>query len=302
MKTNYPKICYFLRALRVPFLSASVLPFMFGSFLERTQFSLLIFVMGLFSVIFIHLGANLINDYSDSRTGADWKDCTYYGFFGGSKLIQENVYSEFFYLVTALVCFVIGGGGVLIITLVRNDFRILIYFLFIVFFAWNYSEWPLKCAYHGYGEFVLFILFGPVLVMGGYFLQTNIFPDIKSFLASIPCGLVTVILLVVNEIPDYKEDILTDKRNWISLVKAKNGYLLVCCLVIGLYCAVTVCVFFQIVGLVSLLSFLLLGILLRIIYLLKKQYSHKAQLITASKDTILFHFLFLLFMILGTFL
>ena len=75
----------------LPFLSASVLPFVFGSLIIRDNFNLAGFLLGLVAVMSTHLSANLINDYADSKSGADWQDRSFYGLFGGSKLIQEKV-------------------------------------------------------------------------------------------------------------------------------------------------------------------------------------------------------------------
>jgi ABC-type dipeptide/oligopeptide/nickel transport system ATPase component len=82
-----------VRALRLPFITASILPFVFGSLIERTAFGYTGFCLGFLAVISVHLSANLINDYADSASGADAHDLRFFGFFGGSKLIQENVFS-----------------------------------------------------------------------------------------------------------------------------------------------------------------------------------------------------------------
>ncbi|MDD5255851.1 MAG: hypothetical protein PHR11_07380, partial [Candidatus Omnitrophica bacterium] len=63
-----------VRALRLPFISASVLAFVFGSLIERRHFNVAGFFLGLAAAVGLHLGANLINDYADSRSGADWQD------------------------------------------------------------------------------------------------------------------------------------------------------------------------------------------------------------------------------------
>ena len=62
------------RALRLPFITASILPFIFGSLIVRKNFNSAGFTLGLLAAIFTHLSANLINDYFDSRSGVDWLD------------------------------------------------------------------------------------------------------------------------------------------------------------------------------------------------------------------------------------
>jgi 1,4-dihydroxy-2-naphthoate octaprenyltransferase len=60
-----------IRALRFPFLCASVLPFVFGSLIQKHNFNLSGFLLGLVAVMGTHLSANLINDYADSKSGVD---------------------------------------------------------------------------------------------------------------------------------------------------------------------------------------------------------------------------------------
>lgn len=76
--------------------------------LSKDNFSLLPFILGLISVAGMHLGANLINDYADSLSGADWQDRQFWKFFGGSKFIQEGILSPQWYLVSAILFMGIG--------------------------------------------------------------------------------------------------------------------------------------------------------------------------------------------------
>ena len=129
------------RALRLPFLSASVLPFVAGSLFARGDRNPAGFVLGLIAVGATHLSANLINDYADSKSGADWKDRKYYGFFGGSKLIQEGVLKESFYLKTAVFFAVLACACVSGLAFLSKSIVPLVCFSGIIFLAWSYSPW-----------------------------------------------------------------------------------------------------------------------------------------------------------------
>ena len=129
-KTSFNKIS---RALRLPFAGASVLPFLFGSLIEKRNFDFSGFIFGLFVVLFTHLSANLINDYYDSKNGVDWKDRRFYGFFGGSKLIQEGVLPERFYLKGAILCAILALFCVISLAFIlRNVFAVFVYLLVII--------------------------------------------------------------------------------------------------------------------------------------------------------------------------
>ena len=68
------KCANLVRACRLPFINASVLPFIFGSLINHRNFNLLYFILGLIAVSATHISANLINDYADALSGADWLD------------------------------------------------------------------------------------------------------------------------------------------------------------------------------------------------------------------------------------
>jgi len=137
-----------VRALRLPFITASILPFVFGSLLAKNNFNLSNFFLGLICAIGMHLSANLINDYADSKSGADWQDRKFYNFFGGSKLIQEGILSEKFYLNAAVICFIIASLSIVLLAVILQSLLIIGLYFLILFLAWSYSIKPLAFSYH----------------------------------------------------------------------------------------------------------------------------------------------------------
>jgi 1,4-dihydroxy-2-naphthoate octaprenyltransferase len=276
----------YIRAFRLPFLSASVLPFIFGSFYPE-QFNLIIFIAGIFSVVFTHLGANLINDYSDSKTGLDWKDKKFYGFFGGSKLIQEGVLSEKFYLRWAIICFLGALTAVTFLAVQLSSIKIIVYYFIILFSGFSYSHKPLQFSYHFLGELIIFILFGPAVVMGAYFLQTGIFPSFQSFILSLPFGFFTAAILAANEVPDYRQDYLSGKSNLIKLIGPENAYFFYLALNSLGFISILIAYllgFLPWASLVSLSSFFLV---LKAAMVIKNSFALKDRLIQSSQLTIL---------------
>ena len=272
-----------IRALRLPFISVSVLPFILGSLLAKELFNPLSFFLGLFMVISVHLSANLINDYADSKSGVDWQDRNFYGFFGGSKLIQEKVFSENFYKNTA-ICFAILAVFFLITLAFRiRSISIIGFFSLILFLAWAYSEKPLQLSYRYFGEIIIFLLFGPALVMGGYFIQTKIFPNFESFMLSIPLGLFTTAVLFVNEIPDYADDERKRKLTWVNFTKPNKAFIIFYCLIALIYISVLVNIILGYLSYLSLLTVLLTPFLFKAAEILKKCSDDKSKFIQSSK-------------------
>ena len=288
-----------MRALRLPFTSASILPFVSGSLINRSSFSLLTFSLGLVSAVATHLGANLINDYADSRSGVDWQDKKFYKFFGGSKLIQDKVLAEIFYLQSAIFCFLLAGGCVVLLAYILKDLSIISYFLAIALLGVSYSHQPLQLAYHRLGELVIFTLFGPALVMGGYFIQTKIFPDLVSFLLSLPFGFLTTAILFANEVPDYSEDKSCRKMNWVSIIGKEKAYLLYFILISGALLSIALNILNSNLSAWSALSFILILPALKATGILKNDYNDKIKLMESSKLTIAIQVLAGLAVILG---
>ncbi len=291
-----------VRALRLPFVSASILPFILGSLIRSSYFNPLTFLCGLLAVFFAHSSANLINDYFDSRSGADWHDRRFYSFFGGSKLIQEGLLSEKFYLSAALFCALAALVCVIILSLVLKTAFVVLMYLAIIFLSWQYTAWPLRLSYNYLGEFFLFFLFGPALVMGGYFIQTGIFPDLKSFVLSLAPGFFTTAILFANEVPDLPDDKKAGKNNLVALCGAGKAFLLYYLLIFSGFGSIALCVYMRYLKPFAALSFLLIFPAVRAGFILKNNYSDKLLLLRSSALTINIQMLASVILILGLFI
>lgn len=275
-----------VRALRLPFLSASILPYMFGSLIRRENFNIAAFLLGLATVISTHLSSNLINDYADSKSGVDWKDMRFFGLFGGSKLIQHGILRESFYLRLAVFFAIIGFVSVFALSFAIRSWYPLALFPPIIISGWLYSRGPCNFSYHYLGEPLIWLLFGPALVMGGYFMQTGIFPDARSFLLSLPFGFFTCAILYANEIPDFSEDVSAGKFTWVKITGLSKAYIL--------YGVIEACAFLSIIAAVltrsmnsvSLLSLIFVVPVLRALFILKKYPADKERLVRSSGLTI----------------
>jgi len=298
----YNNLKNLIRALRLPFTGASVLPFIFGSFLARPDFSALSFLLGLMAVISTHLSANLMNDYADSKSGVDWKDRNFYKFFGGSKLIQEKVFSEKFYRNLAIFLSFLAGFSVIILAVRLRSIAIIGYYLLVLFLGWSYSAKPLQFSYHRVGELIILILFGPALVMGGYFIQTEIFPTREGFLLSLPFGLLTTAILYANEIPDFLDDREAGKFTWVGLVGQEKAFVLYYLLISFAFIAVVLSIFLGYLSRLSLFSLIFILPALKAAGVLKRCFPDKIKLLESSKLTIAAHTLVSLVLILDVFL
>ncbi len=276
----------YIRALRLPFTSASVLPFIAGSLLAKETFGVGPFLLGLVSVIATHLGSNLINDYADSKSGADWQDKNFYTFFGGSKLIQEGVLSQNFYLWAAISCFSLAWVCIGLLAIILKSIAIIGFYCLILFLGFSYSHKPLQFSYRRLGELIIFLLFGLAPVMGGYFIQTKVFPTLQSFMLSLPFGFFTTAILFANEIPDFKEDTAAKKFTWVSLTGQKKAFLIYYLLIFFGFASVVAGIAFGYLSLLSLLVLIFVFPAFKAASILSVYWSDKQRLVESSKLTI----------------
>jgi 1,4-dihydroxy-2-naphthoate octaprenyltransferase len=92
-------------------------------------------------------------------------------------------------------------GGITLILIVTSG----------AFLGFFYSAPPLRLSYRGMGELVTFICFGPLAVIGAYYVQTQEISSALIFI-SVPVGLLTVSILYIHHFPQMENDAKYMKR------------------------------------------------------------------------------------------
>jgi 1,4-dihydroxy-2-naphthoate octaprenyltransferase len=286
-----------VRALRLPFTAASALPYIAGALLVRDAWGTGRFLLGFAAAVCTHLSANLANDIADSRSGADWSDRKFYGLFGGSKLIQEGVLPEVFYLKASAGCAAAALLCVAGISIMMGSLLPAALYALIIGLAWAYSYSPLQLSYRLWGEPVIFLLFGPACVMGGYYIQTGLFPDMRSFLLSLPFGFFTTAILFANEVPDFRDDMKAGKKTWVSITGPERAYAAYLLLTALGFLSIGFNVLAGNLGVIAMASLVLLILPLHAGIILMSCYRDKQRLVRSSRMTIALQALVSLFII-----
>lgn len=277
-----------LAALRFPFIVVSVLPFVAGSLLS-SAWRWTFFLMGLGMVIFSHLSANVMNDYADSRSGADWVDKAHYGMFGGSKLIQDGRLGEGFTLRLSIALAVAGAVPAVILTVLTGDPVIPSMYLAMVALGWFYTLPPVKFSYRTLGEPVIFLMCGPAVVVGGWYLQTGEISALAPWALSAPFGFLIVTALFINQAPDLPEDISVGKRTLVALVGAKNAWKIYSLFIAGVYVSLLLCYLTGVVGLIALASIVFAPMAVWSARRLAAEHGDKIKLLPACRVTLMFY-------------
>ena len=196
-----------LMAARPRTLPAAIAPVLVGTALAGFQhaFHPLRLVAALLGAIFIQVGTNLSNDYSDARRGADAEDrlgpvrVTAGGLVPPRQVLVATYVSFGLAVLAGIYLIVVAGWLLLVIGVASIIAGVL------------YTGGPRPYGYEGLGEVFVFLFFGLVAVAGSYFAQTRHL-DWEAFALSVPVGLLAAAILIVNNVRDIDSDRRADKR------------------------------------------------------------------------------------------
>jgi len=236
-KLQISRLAVWLRQLRAPFFTASIIPVLIGtSFAYATAgvFNVGLFVLTLAAIVFIHAGANMANDYFDHLSGNDWVNKNPTPFSGGSQLIQQGLISPKAGFIAALIAFAAGAGlGTAIVIITRSVF-LLVLGLIGLLGGYFYSAAPVKLGYRGVGELVIAMLFGILPVYGTYYVQNPVF-DVNVLLPGLITAALIFLVILANEFPDAEADKAVNKRTLVVLFGLDNCARIYCFVLVGSY-------------------------------------------------------------------
>jgi len=194
-------------AARPRTLPAAVAPVLVGTALAGTEdvFHPLRFVAALVGSIFIQIGTNLSNDYSDARRGADTEER-----LGPVRVTAGGLMPPRTVLVGTYVAFGVAVAAGAYLTAVAG-WQLLVVGIASILAGVLYTGGPRPYGYEGLGEVFVFLFFGIVAVVGSYYVQTE---DLRweAFALSVPVGLLASAILVVNNVRDIETDRRAGKR------------------------------------------------------------------------------------------
>jgi 1,4-dihydroxy-2-naphthoate octaprenyltransferase len=196
-----------LMAARPRTLPAAVAPVLVGTALAMTVVDLRVggFIAALLGAVFIQVGTNLSNDYSDARRGADTEErlgpvrVTAGGLVPPRQVLVATYVS--FALAVACGAYLIALAGPVLLAIGAAS----------ILAGVLYTGGPRPYGYEGLGEVFVFLFFGLVAVAGSYYVQTE---DLRweALALAVPVGLLASAILVVNNVRDLETDRRAGKR------------------------------------------------------------------------------------------
>ena len=163
------------------------------------------FFAALVGSIFIQIGTNLANDYSDARRGADTADR-----LGPVRVTSAGLVTPQRVLTATWIAFGVAVACGVYLAFVAG-WVILVIGAFSIAAGVLYTGGPRPYGYAGLGEVFVFLFFGLVAVNGSYYVQLEQLDALPLGL-SIAVGFLSTAILVVNNVRDLETDRRAGKR------------------------------------------------------------------------------------------
>ncbi|MBN1882076.1 MAG: prenyltransferase [Deltaproteobacteria bacterium] len=285
------RIALIVRAVRVPFFTATLVPISIGAAEAARQgrFDIVLFLACLIGGVLFQASSNVLNDYFDHRGGTDTINRYYNTFSGGSRLIQEEKLSPKETLILGSVLLCVGMCIGIGLTFVSGP-RLLIIGGIGVLLVVIYSIDRVGLAYigRGLGELAIGLGFGPVMILGTCYVLTCGFTEAAWWL-SIPTAILIILVLYINGYPDYDADRATGKKTLpvtLGRSAARFGYALGLFLA---YAAIVVGVVLDIIPTWSLLALIPMPLAFAAVRELWRVYDDPRAVVGVCAKTILIH-------------
>ena len=235
-KRSLPSVWF--QATRPFSLTASVLPVVIGAVLAASAEGPVLwplFPLIVVCSLLFHIGTNMVSDYFDYRRGVD-RDET----FGGSRVLIEGLVTPKQLLAVGIILFAIGFSLGLLLVAVRG-WPIFILGVIGLLGGWFYTGGPVAYKYVALGDLLVFILMGPLMVIGSYLALTGGF-SLTVLYASLPVGCLVAAILHANNLRDIAHDARADIKTMAMVLGMPAAKAIYVGLVGGAYLVVLVMV------------------------------------------------------------
>ena len=201
------KIKLWVEGARVRTLPLAVSPIAIGAGAAASvqKFDLVLSLLALAVALFLQVGVNYANDYSDGIRGTDDFRVGPLRLTGSKSVRPEAV------KLAAFIFFGLAAIAGLVIVLITAQWWFIAVCAAAIIAAWFYTGGKSPYGYAGLGELAVFVFFGLVATYGTAFIQIKNF-DMNALIGSIAVGLFAAAVLMVNNIRDIETDTLAKKK------------------------------------------------------------------------------------------
>jgi 1,4-dihydroxy-2-naphthoate octaprenyltransferase len=244
-------------------------------------FSWPLYLLTLIAAISMHAASNLINDFDDVRHGVDSPDVPTARYRphplmeGRLRLEQVRWAAYGLYLLAAGIgIFLAATRGMLILVLGVIGTAAGI----------TYTAAPLNYKYRALGEFSVFLMWGPLMVTGAYYVQQQAV-SADALLISIPFGALVALVLLANNIRDVGYDRTKGIQTLPIVLGERRGISVYLGLIVAAYLAVVAMAVFGPLSVWSLIVLLSTPLAVKLLRQMAHNIPLDADAQTAKLDT-----------------
>ena len=253
------KLSIWFREIRPGFLLLTPITFSVGMVVAFAEgsFDILSALLGLVGALLAHLSVNVLNDYFDYRSGLDLRTRRT-PFSGGSGILPKGLLKPKDTYLFAIGCMLIGGVIGVYFALTRGWMLlplIAVVAFTIYFYSTHLTHWFVGEVFAGLG-------FGPLMVLGGYFIQTGRY-SLPALATGVVPGILVGTLLFLNEFPDVDADRSTGRRNLVIALGLAISAKIYVLLIASVYTWIALCVLVGLMPATTLIAFLTIPLALR---------------------------------------
>ena len=241
-----------------------------------------------------HVAVNVFNEYFDFKSGVDFKTMKT-PFSGGSGVLPAGLLNPRNVYIVGIACIagIIAIGGYFIYVHGPLIIPLGVVGIITVYFYTTYiTKSPLLCAIApGLG-------FGPLMVMGTYFVLTGTY-SLAAGLASLVPGFLVSNLLLLNQFPDVEADASVARRHLPIVVGREKSSLIYSLLVLAAYLALIISVEVDKLPDLALLGLVTLPLGLLVVMGVRKYHDQIERLIPVMARNVMLTLFFPMLMAIG---
>ena len=196
-------------------LPAAVAPVVVATALVGADFNWFRAVLALKVAVWLQIGVNFANDYSDGVKGTDADRV------GPIRIVASGLASAASVKAAAFISFAIASVAGTWLAILTSPLLIVVGVASIAA-AWGYTGGKNPYGYRGLGELSVFLFFGVIATMGTYYAQTEEV-TLLSFIISIPMGALSCAILAINNLRDRPKDELVGKLTIAVRIGDRNA-------------------------------------------------------------------------------
>lgn len=208
-----PTIGDWIGAMRIRTLPMSIAPVAVGAAaaynLEGFHLAIALLCLGV--ALCMQLGVNVANDYSDGVRGTDRERV------GPKRITTSTSVEPRTVRTVALVLLGLGAACGVALTIVSGQWWLLAVGAACLLAAWFYTGGRFPYGYYALGELVVFIIFGPVAVLGTMYATLGTWSE-DGLILSVAMGCFAAATMLVNNLRDIDSDRASGKHTVPTII------------------------------------------------------------------------------------